>query len=75
MEDLLSRLCERMVRRRNFIWEPGSAWIEYAHKEHERVPFRAILAIFEGSSSAVIASLTPLRAPDPAGTSSPWVHA
>lgn len=44
MEELLARLGERMVQRRNFIWEPTRTWIENAQREHARIPFRAILA-------------------------------
>lgn len=44
MEELLARMSERMVRRRNCVWESESTWLGNAQREHERAPFRAILA-------------------------------
>lgn len=44
MTELLVRLSERMVHRRNCVWEPERSWLQNAHQEHARVPFHAILA-------------------------------
>ena len=44
MTELLARLSERMVHRRNYVWEPERPWLQNAHDEHARVPFHAILA-------------------------------
>lgn len=44
MTELLARLSEHMVRRRNYIWQAEGTWLMNAHREHERVPFHAILA-------------------------------
>ena len=44
MAELLARLSERMVARRNYMWQPERTWLENVQKEHERAPFRAILA-------------------------------
>lgn len=44
MTELVARLSERMVHRRNYVWEPESSWLQNAHDEHARVPFHAILA-------------------------------
>lgn len=44
IEELLARLSERIVQRRGYIWEPRSRWLDNAHTEHGRIPFRAILA-------------------------------
>src|SRR5438132_6210169 len=44
MEELLVRLSERMVQRKGYVWEPSQAWLENTHREHERIPFHAILS-------------------------------
>lgn len=44
MEVLLARLSECIVQRRDYVWEPADSWLGNAYKEHERVPFHAILA-------------------------------
>jgi hypothetical protein len=44
MVELLQRLGERMVHRRDYLWDAGRAWSENARAEHGRVPFHAILA-------------------------------
>lgn len=44
MTELLARLSEPMVKRRDYVWEPERTWLENAHREDERVPFHAILA-------------------------------
>ena len=44
MTELLARLSERMVNRRNYVWEPVHPWLQNAQDEHARVPFHAILA-------------------------------
>jgi len=44
IEELIQRLSEHMVRRGESAWDPGRSWLENAEKEHDRKPFRAILA-------------------------------
>ena len=44
MTELLERLSETMVKRRDGRWNPGAAWLDNAEDEHTRVPFHAILA-------------------------------
>ncbi len=44
MEELLARLGESMVRRRDARWNPSTTWLDNAENEHGRVPFHAILA-------------------------------
>ncbi len=44
MTELLVRLSERMVHRRNYVWESQRTWLENAHNEHARFPFHAVLA-------------------------------
>lgn len=44
MEELLVRLSERMTQRRGYVWDPNQTWLDNAHREHERIPFHAILA-------------------------------
>ncbi|MDE2999673.1 MAG: hypothetical protein OXU79_11410 [Gemmatimonadota bacterium] len=45
LTELLNRLSEQMVRRRNYDWDSGSGhWLENAEREHERFPFHAIVA-------------------------------
>lgn len=48
--ELLQRLSERMVRRLGHVWDGNRSWLENAHREHDRKPFRAILA--RGNPSA-----------------------
>ena len=44
MTELLERLRETMVKRRDGRWDPSAAWLHNAEDEHARVPFHAILA-------------------------------
>jgi hypothetical protein len=44
VEELIQRLSERMVRRADASWEPSRSWLENAEQEHDRRPFRGILA-------------------------------
>jgi len=44
MEELLARLSETMVKRRDVRWNNEAGWLENAEDEHARVPFHAILA-------------------------------
>lgn len=42
--ELVQRLSEKMVHRREYVWDPGRTWSDNARAEHERAPFHAILA-------------------------------
>lgn len=44
MEELIQRLSEDMVTRRNAVWNPDGAWFGNVLDEHRRIPFHAILA-------------------------------
>jgi len=44
MVELLQRIGERMVQRRDFLWNAGRPWLENAQAEHHRIAFHAILA-------------------------------
>lgn len=44
MVELLQRLGETMVSRRNYVWDGARTWSENARAEHARAPFHAILA-------------------------------
>lgn len=44
VEELVQRLAERMVHRRDALWDPERTWSENARTEHGRVPFHAIVA-------------------------------
>jgi len=44
MEELVERLGETMVKRRDGRWNSDAAWLDNAEDEHRRVPFAAILA-------------------------------
>ncbi len=44
MTELLERLSETMVKRRDGRWDPNAGWLHNAEDEHVRVPFHAILA-------------------------------
>jgi hypothetical protein len=44
LEELLTRLTERMVKRRGAQYDLSLAWLDKALHEHERVPFHAIVA-------------------------------
>ena len=44
MEELIERLSEVMVRRRDVFWNGGRPWLENAEQEHDRKPFRGIVA-------------------------------
>lgn len=44
MEELIQRLSEDMVTRRNAVWNPDGTWSRNVLDEHRRIPFHAILA-------------------------------
>lgn len=44
MVELLQRIGERMVHRRDYLWDAGRPWVENARAENTRVAFHAILA-------------------------------
>ncbi|RJP24020.1 MAG: hypothetical protein C4520_04815 [Candidatus Abyssobacteria bacterium SURF_5] len=44
VEELITRLSEHMVIRKEYGWRLGASWRENAENEHQRVPFHAILA-------------------------------
>jgi hypothetical protein len=44
MEELIQRLSEVVVMRRDAIWRPDRTWLDNAVEEHERIPFHAIVA-------------------------------
>lgn len=44
LEEVIARLGEAMVKRRDGLWDRDNAWLENAEREHDRVPFHAILA-------------------------------
>ena len=44
MTELIERLSETMVKRRDGQWNPDAGWIANAEDEHARIPFHAILA-------------------------------
>jgi hypothetical protein len=44
VEELIQRLSEKMVRRIDVSWQQGLSWLENAEREHDRNPFRGILA-------------------------------
>ena len=44
LEELVSRLSERMVRRTGIEWDSNASWLENVEREDWRVAFRAILA-------------------------------
>jgi hypothetical protein len=44
MVELLQRIGEPMVHRRDYLWNAGRTWVENAQAEHRRAPFHAILA-------------------------------
>ena len=43
MEELIQRLSEDMVTRRNAVWNPDGTWFGNVLDEHRRIPFHAIL--------------------------------
>ena len=43
MEELIQRLSEDMVTRRDAVWDPHRTWLQNALDEHRRIPFHAIL--------------------------------
>ena len=57
MTELLSRLSEKMVKRRTVLWESDADWLQNAENEHGRVPFHVILARVNprGHSAVLIA--------------------
>ncbi len=44
VEELIQQLSERMVHRVDSTWESSRSWLENAEQEHDRNPFRGILA-------------------------------
>lgn len=44
LEELLVRLQETMIKRKDFVWDDAQPWLNNAMREHTRHPFRAILA-------------------------------
>jgi hypothetical protein len=44
MTELLKRLSETMVNRRDVLWDSSATWLDNVQNEHSRVPFHAILA-------------------------------
>jgi hypothetical protein len=44
LTELLQRLGEAMVKRRDGIWDPDQSWLTNAQNEHRRIPFCALLA-------------------------------
>jgi hypothetical protein len=44
LEELIARLSETTIKRRDARWSPTGAWLDNAEEEHRRVPFHAILA-------------------------------
>ena len=44
MEELLQSLSTVMVKRPNSTWRPDTGWLSNAVREHDRLPFHAILA-------------------------------
>jgi hypothetical protein len=45
LEELLVRVQETMVKRKDFVWKDGETWLGNALLEHARHPFRAVLAM------------------------------
>lgn len=43
--ELIQRLSEPMIRRGGSPWDPSRPWLENAEQEHDRKPFRSILAL------------------------------
>jgi hypothetical protein len=44
LTELLVRLQETMIKRKDFVWEENATWLDNAVQEHNRHPFRAVLA-------------------------------
>jgi len=44
LEELLARLLETHIKRKDFYWDDNLSWLDNAVQEHDRHPFRAILA-------------------------------
>lgn len=44
LEELLIRLKETMVKRKDMVWDKDKTWLDNAWQEHDRYPFQAILA-------------------------------
>src|SRR6266542_4418196 len=57
LEELVVRLCEHMVYRKDAVWNPENPWLENARTENARVPFHAILA--RENPSRYATTLTP----------------
>ncbi len=44
LEELLARLQQTMIKRKECVWDENRTWLDNAAQEHARHPFRAILA-------------------------------
>ncbi|QQG64650.1 hypothetical protein [Desulfobulbus oligotrophicus] len=44
LTELLVRLQETMIKRKDYVWDEGATWLDNAGQEHARHPFRAVLA-------------------------------
>ena len=44
LEELLVRLQETMIKRKDFVWDDTATWLENVVQEHARYPFKAIMA-------------------------------
>lgn len=44
LEELLVRLQEKMIKRKDFIWDSTGSWLDNALLEHARYPFCAVMA-------------------------------
>lgn len=44
LTELLARLQETMIKRKDFVWDENATWLDNAAQEHDRHPFRAVLA-------------------------------
>ncbi len=65
MVELIQRLSEVKVVRRNAVWNPDRAWLDNAVAEHQRIPFHAILARHNpsGHPKVLVADLLDERTP------------
>ena len=66
MEELLVRLGENMVRRRDYVFNPEQSWLVNAYDEDTRVPFYAILARETDSRGFVLGQRAPEESPETA---------
>ena len=44
LEELLARLQDTMIKRRDYVWDDAETWLDNALAEHNRHPFKAVLA-------------------------------